>query len=685
MQLKNSFYIVLVILFINNEILFSLNIHPYYVAIESDTLYIGNDLIERKFLWNNGNLITISIEDKMGKQLWINQRETPDFFIPQQNQNAMSGKWMAEEIENNISPKHMAVTIEYMLDQLQIRKVYRIYPDCPAIACDIYLKGKAKGTWTIKKKDLSELGYIESRNITTQHNEIPIMDQISLEGKHWALNVVEFLDMSDYNNTMIKPYSGTSYHENTYQGNLLFFENMEFDKGLFFMKEAPCSNVQLAYPGADFIANFGQIKMIGLGVTANDLNEHEWTKAYGFVAGVFSGGELQRLTALQKYQKNVRKLLPERDEMVVMNTWGDRGSLSRLTEEFCKKQIEACARLGITHFQLDYGWQDGNDEETYQHVYEKNPDFWTPNKRLFPNGLSAVVKKGKELGVDVCLYLNPSLSNDNEDWEKDADAIIKMYHEYGVKMFKIDGQKMPNKLAETRTRKMYDKVMRETDGNVFFNMDITAGVRGGYFMFTEYGNLFLENRYTEWGNYYPYKTLRNLWMLSRYVPAEKLLIEFPNKWKNRDKYQENDPFAPMNYSFEYLFATTMAAQPLAWMDVADLPSEVFTDQQLIKKYRTIQHDFHQGVILPVGKEPSGKSWTGFQSIRGDHGYLLVFRERASNNTAKIKTWLPEGRIVYLTPVAGSGDRIRQQVSDAGSLTLHLPEMNSFVLYKYSIH
>ncbi|WP_286833969.1 alpha-galactosidase [Petrimonas sulfuriphila] len=678
-------FIFLSIFIINIQLIFCIDKNTYYARFDDDTLFIGNNLIERKFLWNNGNLKTISIKDKKNCHSWINQKLSPDFFIPQQNQDAKNDKWFAEEIETAILPRHLAITVEYTLDHLQIRKVYRIYSDCPVIACDIYLRGEAKGKWVIKQKDPAELDYVESRNILSQYNEIPIIDQISLEGKHWSLNTVEFLDRSDFNNTMVKPYSGTSYTENTYRGNLLFCENMESDDGLFFLKEAPCSGVQLAYPGADFVTNFGHVRMIGLGVTPEDLNVDEWTKAYSAVVGVYSGGEIQRLTALQKYQKNFRKLLPERDEMIVMNTWGDRGSISRLTENFCKKQIEACARLGITHFQLDYGWQEGSDEGTYQHVYKKNPDFWTPNKQLFPNGLSPVIEKGKELGVDVCLYLNPSLSNDNEDWEKDADAIIKMYRDYGVRMFKIDGQKMPNKLAERRTRMMYDKVMRETDENVFFNIDITAGVRGGYFMFTEYGNLFLENRYTEWGNYYPYKTLRNLWMLSRYIPAEKLLIEFPNKWKNKDKYPENDPFAPINYSFEYLFATTMAAQPLVWMDVADLPAGAFTNQQLIKKYRTIQHDFHQGVILPIGDEPSGKSWTGFQSIRDDQGYLLIFREMSPNASAKIKTWLPAGRVVNLTPIAGDGDRIKQQVSDTGSVTLHLPKMNSFALYKYSTY
>lgn len=682
--MKKNIYIILLILLTKVPV-FCDEVKPYYTFLKSDTLYIGNDLIERKFLWNNGNLITISIEDKKNKQIWNNEKPNPDFYIPQQNQTASNGKWESKAVESRIIPKHLEVTIEYSVDRLQIKKTYRVYEDCPAIACDLYLKGRAEGTWVLKQKNLADVGYIESRKILTQFNEIPVMDQIALDGKHWSVQAVEFLDMSDYNNTLIKPYNGLSYHENTYRGNLLFFENMELDKGLFFLKEAPCSGSQLAYPGADFTTNFGQVKIIGLGLTAADISENEWTKAYSIVVGTYAGGEVQRLMALREYQKKICKQLPDRDEMIVMNTWGDRGSLSRLTEDFCIKQIEVCSQMGITHFQLDYGWQEGSDEGTYQNIYQNNPDFWTPNKKLFPNGLSQVVNKGKEHGVEVCLYLNPSLSNDNEDWEKDADALIKMYKEYGIKMFKIDGQKMPNKLAEARTRKMYEKVMKETDENVFFNLDITAGVRGGYFMFTEYGNLFLENRYTAWGNYYPYQTLRNLWMLSKYVPAEKLLIEFLNKWKNRDKYPENDLFAPANYSFDYLFATTMAAQPLVWMDVADLPTEALATQKLIKEYRCIQHDFHKGIILPIGNEPSGKSWTGFQSIKGGEGYLLIFREQAFNDTENIETWLPKGLIIEFTPIAGYGIKFKQQVSEKGTISVTLPTMNSFVLYKYVLN
>ena len=49
----------------------------------------------------------------------------------------------------------------------------------------------------------------------------------------------------------------------------------------------------------------------------------------------------------------MRSLQPDRDDMIVMNTWGDRGEISRITESFCLEQMKACANLGISHFQID--------------------------------------------------------------------------------------------------------------------------------------------------------------------------------------------------------------------------------------------------------------------------------------------------------------------------------------------
>jgi alpha-galactosidase len=197
----------------------------------------------------------------------------------------------------------------------------------------------------------------------------------------------------------------------------------------------------------------------------------------------------------------------------------------------------------------------------------------------------------------------------------------------GIRVFKIDGIELSNKTDEINVRRFFEKIKEATNGKVVFNMDVTAGQRMGYFYFLEYGNLFLENRYTDWGNYYPHRTLRNIWMLSEYVPSEKIQVEFLNKWRNADKYLVNDPIAPSNIPFDYIVATTFAGQPLTWMEVSNLPEEALKIKGLLSDYKKMQHDFHKGIIMPVGEEPNGLNWTGFQSVESSvKGYFLIFRE-----------------------------------------------------------
>ena len=89
-----------------------------------------------------------------------------------------------------------------------------------------------------------------------------------------------------------------------------------------------------------------------------------------------------------------------------------------------------------------------------------------------------------------------------------------------------------------------NKSLELTDNQVVFDVDATANSRGGYHYLNKYGNIFLENRYTDWGKYYPHWTLRNLWQLSAYVPPELLQVEFLNKWRNPGKYPAGDSLAP---------------------------------------------------------------------------------------------------------------------------------------------
>lgn len=615
--------------------------------------------------------------------------KSPDLVLVRGAEKGEDGAMTQELVsQNEIHPAYLKVSVNYSTGALDVLREYRIYDDVPAIACDTYLKGEMALVPSRVVENAADNKNIEFAEDVKVKPVTAVLDRIHLKGRHWRAKAVEFWDVTDWNNTLVQEREFISYHKTSYRGNILFVRNGEDLNGLFFLKEAPCSSVQLAYNGADFISDNGHFMVTGVGVKPSDLNDSTYTKTYSVVMGVCSEGELAALTSLRKYQKTLRRHIPERDNMIMMNTWGDRSQDTKVNESFCLEELEKAARLGITHFQIDDGWQYGKSPNSaiargsFRNIWD-NPDYWTPDPQKYPRGLKPVVDKGKELGVEIGLWYNPSVQNDFEDWQKDADAIVGLYEKYGIRVFKIDGLTISSKKGEENLRRLFDSVLARTDNEVLFNLDATASRRGGYHFFCEYGNIFLENRYTDWTNYYPYWTLRNLWMLSRYVPAERLQIEFLNNYRNVQKYGE-DIFAPASYSFEYLFATSIAGQPLAWMEASNLPEDAYQIASVINKYRDISSDFHSGIILPIGEEPSGRSWTGFQSLTGDNtGYVIVYRELNDDASASVRTWLGEGVKVSFELVLGQGKSFKTKVGKDGMVSFLLPDRNTYALYRYS--
>jgi len=674
-----------------------------HATMEDDILILENDYISRTYFWNNGNLISKFLTDKTTGQRWELSNDAPDFFIPDITLEGTGGKLNVYKCDaTSYTPEHLKAEVIFNLGKLEVKRVFRIYPNCPAIACDYYLRGTKGKTWfevvgqkpkePEKKPEIKE-GEIVSYEFATDLIPVkaPVIERIWLPDKHWRFVPVEFFDTTDYINTVVQESPILGYRfDNNLVGNILFATNQLNKNGIFILKEAPCSQVQLAYPGCDFICKYGNIRTVGIGIKPSELSKTDWIRGYGFVTGVTSGGELGRLKALRSYQENIRIRQVGRDEMVMMNTWGDRSMDTVLNEEFAIAELKAGKKLGITHLQLDDGWQTGRSGDSplgtgsLENIWD-DPNYWRPRK-TFPNGLAPVVEYGKKVGIEICLWFNPSADDGYAHWKSDAQIMIDLYNEFGIRMYKIDGVDIANKTAEMNLSRMFEMVMKATNNNAVFNLDVTGvGERFGYHYFNQYGTIFVENRYTDWKNYYPHWTLRNLWMLSRYVPPQLLQTEFLNKWRNKSNYAENDIFAPWRIPFDYCFAVTMMAQPLAWFEATGLPKEAFEIAPLIKKYVKNMEDIHAGQIFPIGEEPSGRGWTGFQSMKDDgSGYFLVFREYNKDSKSLVQTWLAAGEKVKCKAVLGHGKNFKATVDKNGKIQFALPKPYSFALYKYTL-
>lgn len=92
---------------------------------------------------------------------------------------------------------------------------------------------------------------------------------------------------------------------------------------------------------------------------------------------------------------------------------------------------------------------------------------------------------------------------------------------------------------------------------------------------------------------------------------------------------------------------------------------------------------HKGIILPIGAEPSGTGWTGFQSIgEAGQGYVLVYRESNEMPEASLKLYDLAGQRIVRKHICGHGGDFTATVDAAGVVRFKLPAAHTFALYHY---
>lgn len=260
--------------------------------------------------------------------------------------------------------------------------------------------------------------------------------------------------------------------------------------------------------------------------------------------------------------------------------------------------------------------------------------------------------------------------------------MLALHRDLGVDFFKIDALKIDGPQSEINFGKLFDKVRRESKDQVSFDFDVTAEKRFGYFGQIAPGRIFLENRYTDWHNYWPHQTLRAVWQLSHVIDPVRLRVEWLNNARNADKYA-SDPLAPANYRPDALFATTMMGSPLGWFETQKLPASYFTEAApLIQTWKQHRVAMQSGTILPVGAAPDGNAWTGFVSINASRrgGYALLFRELNDSSDFQLELPLVGKLNASVEKLGGDGKASLKN----GVLSVQVPEKLRFVWVKFGV-
>ena len=440
-----------------------------------------------------------------------------------------------------------------------------------------------------------------------------------LDSPHVQITSVELADKTDHRDSLVKESVHQYYNTYNSKGNMFLLEDYVNGRGLLIVKHSPCPESAVRYSqDGDLCVTFGgKVHLRGC--------------EYGAVYGIGNPEEL-----FDNYKELYKRMcsLPEKN-FIMSNTWGDRSRDKAMNEEFVLRELDCAHYLGVDIVQLDDGWQKGissgsvyaeqNKGGVFEGFYDFDSEFWVLDHKKFPGGMGKILTKAQEYGIEIGLWFAPDSSEEFKNWKKDIDVIRSLTEKYGASYIKLDGVVLRSEECEKNYLSLLDAISDIDNGKLNFNLDITNNERLGYFCGIQYGTLFVENRYTDWKNYYPHRTMRNLWQLSRYLPAAKFQFEVLNPRRNQDLYGD-DPLAPAAYDIDWCFASVMASNPLLWMEMQNLTEEDSKAlRRIISVYKSHREAMAELSVNPIGDVPNGIGWSGFQWKGNEYGYLTIFR------------------------------------------------------------
>ncbi len=654
--------IVLAALFAASSLVYGAGAEQCYATFNGSELKIGNTRVERVWRFTKGGLYPVSFRLKSGAE-WLSG--PPDSTAPSNGTPAAETPKLAVRRGRGTPVEEESLTADLTAGSAHYR--FQIYPGADGLSVQVL----AGGGPAVATGEQVKASGIETAAAAKGGLKGDVAEALALIPQHLRVIQVNLADQTDIHNELVQEREWLLHSNEKIQvaGNLLIVENTFTHEGLILLKEAPLPHARPVKRDVDFEIDPNRRRVAALGT------ERVTTLAY-------TGGLGGRVVTLQNYQRQLRIFDPSRDGMFLSNTWGDRSRDARINTEFLTKEIEAGARLGVDVIQVDDGWQQGRSANSvnaggvWNGFWAADPHFWNANATRFPGGLKPLVEAAKARGMRFGLWFAPDSSNDFANWEKDAAQLLTYWKNEGVRYYKIDGVKSTTTLGEERLHKMFERILTESKGEIAFDLDVTAEIRPGYFGSMSTGPLFVENRYTDLHRYWPHQTLRNLWELAHYVDPLRLRIEFLNNARNGNLYP-NDPLAPSKFSPDYLFATTMFANPLGWFEISNLGPEYFARvSPLVAVWKKNREAIHRGNIVPLGSAPDGTSWTGFASVAQDRksAQLLVFREE--NSTAD---WIVDVPLLLqgsykVSVLGGSGAATVNQTT----VKVKIPEPRSYV-------
>ncbi len=630
--------------------------------LAGDRLTVRNSKIERTWRIAAGGPVPLSVKDgESGEILTLPETEDLCPAVTGADEKPALSLEGAQDDDCGFAPPHLLARLTLARRKFALRYEFAVYPGKPVIRTRISIRGASD----------------------TPLKSCALLDALTLREKHCEWRNVSLRAVTDFHNNLVRTETGLFYRNETdrLSGNILRVHRTLQNDGIILIKEAPADEEQVRYIGYDFTVASDRIAVSSAGFLVSDLKEEEWVSLYGTALCRYRGGDEAFYRALREYHEARHAFRPEFDGAVTSNTWGDDSGGRKIGEDFLQKDLDAAHECGVTRYQIDAGWDTGETDGTGR-------SLWKINSSALPHGLERLRAKAERYGMKLGLWFVPYTEGGNQYgcYREDAQTLIGLHRDHGADFFKLDGFKLTDYTSTCRFEKMMRLVLEGTGNSVFFNVDITNWPRTGFLGAAQYGNLFFENRYTDRLSYYPHATLRNVWMLSRYLPAYRLQAEFLNVARNAEKYEAEEPgdaLAPSRCGQVYALAGMLFASPLVWMEPSSLGAgERSGLKELLNAAAAARSGALRSPVLPIGEAPNGAHFTGFQAAESaGSGWLLFLREACPGSAFRYGLYGGAGKGFRFTRIVSNcGDRVWAERE--AEVTVSLDRRFGFAVYRY---
>lgn len=646
----------------------------------ASAIEVSTGRISRAWKWTGAGWLTTAVRDlDGGREYSAPVGFACDWNLPGKLEDKTVGELVdcriTQSDDDGFSSKYLEVvsTVNYPAAALVVQHVIWVYPGATGIRTQLRVKamdGYKPAGATAADQTVKSFGGTIIRP-GARVDLLPLDFSVRNHRRYWGI----FNDPGNRLHTSMPMLEEKVIHGfPLFQPEAITWasgEAVDFDgAGVMVVKESPKAVNQMAHLTGGFFSGAQGLQVTGWGLAPEEILPDRFRDSWATWTIVYSGDNDGMQRALKEFDAVRYPVMPERDAIILSNTWGpaNPGGAQFTAEDVVLKEIPALAELGVDALQIDDGWQKAGGGPGASNFLPKYTNGWKDIK-------AAADKHDIRLGLWVAIR-NANL----DDLKTDIDQL-------GYVTWKADFDHLANRGDYEARIAKYRAVMKHAWGKTQFTLcPEYDDPRYGWYYCKEYGSIYFQNIQENLPahlTFVPFQVLRQHWFMAKYFPSNKLQVMLQNpKRVNAGSSDANQ------HGHGYCFAMGLPFVPCFFQLAENLDAGGKQEiKAIIAAYKNARADIFTSTTYPIGDEPDNASWTGFQmtsTSTANTGHLLVFRELHNPQaTAKVRLKFLAGKSLAVTNLL-TGENSTLAVAADGTTTFTIPQAADFRLLHYRV-